>query len=125
MLRLMRQVDDPVGRHDVRLRASSRAGESVGKDLHEWGIGALQAPINELFGQTECNLVLGSNARYHAGEFGSIGRAIPATSRPSLTTRAPLPAGDLGNIAIRSPDPVMMLEYGITRKRRGQIANGG
>ncbi len=37
-------------------------GESVGKDLHEWGIGALQAPINELFGQTECNLVLGSNA---------------------------------------------------------------
>ncbi len=126
MLRLMRQIDDPVGRYDVRLRVIISGGESVGKDLHEWGIGALKAPINELFGQTECNLVLGSNAAIMPVKFGSIGRAIPGHVAAIVDDAgAPLPAGDLGNIAIRSPDPVMMLEYwNNPEATRTKFANG-
>ena len=37
MLRLMRQVPDPVGRFGARLRVVYSGGESVGKELLEWG----------------------------------------------------------------------------------------
>ena len=59
MLRVMRQIPDPVRRYGIDLRAIISGGESVGKELHEWSTEALGVPINEMFGQTECNLVLG------------------------------------------------------------------
>jgi acetyl-CoA synthetase len=126
MLRLMRQVNDPVSRHDVRLRVIISGGESVGKDLHEWGVDALKAPINELFGQTECNLVLGSNSSIMPVKFGSIGRAIPGHTAAIVDDAGErLPAGEIGNIAIRSPDPVMMLEYwNNPEATRTKFANG-
>ena len=74
MLRLMRQVPDPVGRFGAKLRAIYSGGESVGKELLEWGSEVLRIPINEVFGQTECNLVLGSNASVMPIKPGSIGR---------------------------------------------------
>ena len=85
MLRLMRQVPDPFGRHGVRLRAVMSGGESVGKELHEWGAEALRAPINEAFGQTECNLVLASSATVMPVKYGSIGRAVPGHVAASST----------------------------------------
>lgn len=112
MLRLMRQVRDPWGRHGVRLRAVISGGESVGKELHEWGAEALRAPINEVFGQTECNLVLGSSATVMPVKYGSIGRAIPGHVAAIVDDSGePLSSGTLGNLAFKSPDPVMMLGY--------------
>ena len=70
MLRLMRQVPDPVGRFGANLRAIYSGGEPVGKELLEWSAEVLEMPINEVFGQTECNLVLGSNASVHADQAG-------------------------------------------------------
>ena len=77
MLRLMRQVPDPVGRFGANLRAIYSGGEPVGKELLEWGAEVLKMPINEVFGQTECNLVLGSNPSVMPIKPGSIGRAVP------------------------------------------------
>ena len=77
MLRLMRQVADPVERFGARLRVVYSGGESVGKELLEWGNEVLRIPINEVFGQTECNLVLGSNSSVMPIKPGSIGRAVP------------------------------------------------
>ncbi len=112
MLRVMRQIPDPVGNYGIDLRAIISGGESVGKDLHEWASGALGAPINEMFGQTECNLVLGSNGRIMPVKPGSLGRAVPGHVAAIVDDDGqPLPAGVTGNLAFRSPDPVMMLEY--------------
>mgnify|MGYP005811859269 CR=1 FL=1 len=112
MLRLMRQVTDPIGRFGVALRAIISGGESVGKELHEWASAALNTPVNEMFGQTECNLVLGSNASVMPIKPGSMGRAIPGHSAAIVDDDGQsLPAGAVGNLAFRSPDPVMMLEY--------------
>jgi acetyl-CoA synthetase len=112
MLRLMRQVADPVERFGARLRAIYSGGEPVGKELLEWGADVLNLPINEIFGQTECNLVLGSNASVMPIKPGSIGRAVPGHVAAIVDDAGqPLPPGKTGNIAFRRPDPVMMLEY--------------
>jgi len=72
----------------------------------------LKMPINEVFGQTECNLVLGSNARVMPIKPGSIGRAVPGHVAAIVDDAGQtLPPGTTGHIAIRRPDPVMMLEY--------------
>ena len=112
MLRVMRQIPDPVKRYGIDLRAIISGGESVGKDLHEWANDALGAPVNEMFGQTECNLVLGSNGSIMPVKPGALGRAVPGHIAGIVDEHGQLlPAGTIGNLAFRSPDPVMMLEY--------------
>ncbi len=126
MLRLMRQVADPVGRFGAKLRAIYSGGESVGKELLEWGAEALKLPINEVFGQTECNLVLGSNASVMPIKPGSIGRAVPGHIAGIVDDAGQeQPPGSIGNIAFRSPDPVMMLQYWRNPEAtRDKYANG-
>jgi acetyl-CoA synthetase len=112
MLRVMRQIPDPVKRYGLDLRTIISGGESVGKELHEWSTGALGVPINEMFGQTECNLVLASNGNMMPVKPGSLGRAVPGHVAGIVNDAGqPLAAGTIGNLAFRSPDPVMMLEY--------------
>jgi len=126
MLRLMRQVPDPIGRFGAKLRAIYSGGESVGKELLEWGAEVLKIPINEVFGQTECNLALGSNASVMPIKPGSIGRAVPGHIAAIVDDAGQKqPPGSTGNIAFRSPDPVMMLEYWQNpESTRGKYANG-
>jgi acetyl-CoA synthetase len=112
MLRVMRQIPDPARRYGIDLRAIISGGESVGKDLHEWANDTLGAPVNEMFGQTECNLVLGSSGSIMPVKPGALGRAIPGHVAAIVDDDGqPVPSGDIGNLAFRSPDPVMMLEY--------------
>ncbi len=112
MLRLMRQVANPVERFGVKLRAIYSGGEPVGKELLEWSTETLQLPINEVFGQTECNLVLGTNASVMPVKPGSMGRSVPGHKAAVVDDAGELlPAGTVGNLAFRRPDPVMMLEY--------------
>jgi Acyl-coenzyme A synthetases/AMP-(fatty) acid ligases len=122
----MKQIPDPAGRYNVDLRAIISGGESVGKELHEWASDALKTPINEMFGQTECNLVLGSSERIMPVKPGSLGRAVPGHVAAIVNDSGqPLPAGTIGNLAFRSPDPVMMLEYWQNAEAtRDKYANG-
>ncbi len=110
-LRMMRQVKDPHGM-GVRLRVVISGGEAVGKELHEWAGSTLKTTINEAFGQTECNLVLGNCASVMPVKPGSLGRALPGHVCAIVDDQGKeLAHGEIGNIAIRAPDPVMMLEY--------------
>lgn len=112
MLRIMRQVRDPIGRYGIDLRSVASGGEAVGKELHEWATENLGVPINELFGQTECNMVTGCCGTVMPVKYGSIGRAMPGHVAGIVDDAGqPLPAGAEGNIAFKSPDPVMMLGY--------------
>jgi acetyl-CoA synthetase len=111
-LRMLRSAPSPKGRHDIRLRTVGSGGEALGAETFEWGRSALDLTINEFYGQTECNLVLASCAMIGVSRPGAIGRAVPghevAVLRGDGTHAA---AGELGQIAVKRPDPVMFLEY--------------
>ncbi|HIE84725.1 MAG TPA: AMP-dependent synthetase, partial [Dehalococcoidia bacterium] len=79
MLKLMRQVDKPLDRYDLKLRAVLSGGEAVGAGLLEWAQAELNLAINEGFGQTECNVILGNNGNIFPIKPGSLGKPTPGT----------------------------------------------
>lgn len=112
MIRLMKQVPDPRSRYELTVRSLISGGEAVGAEIIEWTQDNLGIRINEVFGQTECNLVLGHNAMLMAPKPGSLGQPIPGHVGAIVDDDGnPLPAGEVGNLAFRRPDPVMLLEY--------------
>jgi len=111
-LKLMRQVRDAGRRFDLRLRSIGSGGETLGEELLEWGRRTLEVEINEFYGQTEVNLVVGNCARIMPIRPGSMGRAVPGHRVQIVDDEGHvLPAGETGNIAIEAPDPVMFIEY--------------
>ena len=76
-LRMMRAVPSPRGRYDFNLRSMASGGESLGIEALEWGRAAFGLTINEFYGQTECNLVLGSCAQLGMFKAGAIGKPVP------------------------------------------------
>lgn len=111
-LRLMRSVRNPVARFGMPLRSLGSGGEALGSPTFEWGREVLGLPINEFYGQTECNLVLSSSHAMGVAKPGMIGRPVPghdvAVIRDDGT---PCDIDEPGQIAIRRPDPVMFLGY--------------
>ena len=109
-LRMLRSAPQP--KEPLRLRSVGSGGEALGAETYEWGKSALGVTINEFYGQTECNLVLSSCAAIGVSRAGAIGKPVPghtvAVIRPDGRECAP---GELGQIAIKRPDPVMFLEY--------------
>ncbi|MDR3466683.1 MAG: acyl-CoA synthetase [Xanthobacteraceae bacterium] len=109
-LKLMRQADV---RHDgVALRSILSGGESLGAELLDWVRATFGVDAHEIYGQTECNLVVGNNARLFPIRPGSMGRAIPGFDVRVVDPRGKvLPDGQHGIIGVRAPNPCMMLEY--------------
>ena len=111
-LRMMRAVPNPQGRYDFKLRSMASGGESLGIEALEWGHSAFGLTINEFYGQTECNLVLGSCAQLGLLKAGAIGKPVPGHTVAVIGHDGePLKAGEIGQIAVLRPDPVMFLEY--------------
>jgi acetyl-CoA synthetase len=111
-LRMMRAVPSPRGRYDFKLRSVASGGESLGVEALEWGKEAFGLTINEFYGQTECNLVLGSCAQLGMLKVGAIGKPVPGHVVSVIGRDGEvLQAGEVGQIAVKRPDPVMFLEY--------------
>jgi acetyl-CoA synthetase len=111
-LRMLRTVPNPRDRHALALRTVGSGGEALGAETYEWGKSAFGLVINEFYGQTECNLVLSSCALIGVSRPGAIGKPVPghtvAVIRRDGSRCAP---GELGQVAVKRPDPVMFLEY--------------
>ena len=111
-LKLMRQVEGPKRLFPGSLRTCFTGGEPMGEELFAWGREVLGCSINEGFGQTECNLVVANCSSLYPVRLGSMGRAAPGHEVAVVDAEGnELPSGEMGLIAIRRPDPVMMLEY--------------
>jgi acetyl-CoA synthetase len=111
-LRMMRSAPDPRGRYDLQLRTVGSGGEALGVETYEWGKSALGLTINEFYGQTECNLVVGSCAAIGVTRPGAIGRPVPGHVVGVIgPDGASCRAGEIGQIAVKRPDPVMFLSY--------------
>jgi acetyl-CoA synthetase len=111
-LKLMRQVPDPKSRHSYNMRSIGSGGETLGQELLDWGRDVMGLTINEFYGQTECNLIVGCCADVMEIRPGSMGRAIPGHVVDVIDEQGnPVNSGTVGEIAVKRPDPVMFLEY--------------
>ena len=111
-LKLMRQVKDPKSRHCFSMRSIGSGGETLGKELLDWGKEVMGLTINEFYGQTECNLIVGCCAEIMEIRPGSMGRAVPGHRVDVIDKRGnTVKEGVVGEIAVKRPDPVMFLEY--------------
>ena len=93
------------------LRTIGSGGEQLGAATREWAHGAFGLEVNEFYGQTECNLVLSGCAALGVADARAIGRAVPGHVVAVLGEDGPVPDGEVGEIAVASPDPVMFLRY--------------
>ncbi|MBV8131224.1 MAG: acyl-CoA synthetase [Alphaproteobacteria bacterium] len=111
-LKMMRQVPAARERFGHRPRSVASGGEALGEDILGWCRKAFGVEVNEFYGQTEANLLVGNCASLFPVRPGSMGRAT-AGHRVEIVTPdgQPVPAGKSGIIAVRRPDPVMFLGY--------------
>ena len=115
---MMKAVPAPRERYDLRLRAVMSAGEAVGDAVFAWCRDALSVPVNEMFGQTEMNYIVGnSHARWPARP-GSMGRPYPGHRVAVIDADGrECRRGTPGDVALHrldvhgAPDPVFFLGY--------------
>jgi acetyl-CoA synthetase len=110
---MMKAFQDKKNPYGTSLRSIMSAGESVGVTVIEWAREQLGVTINEMFGQTEINYVVGNCQAAWPVKPGSIGRPYPGHRVAVVDENAvEVPRGQLGEIAIkREQDPVFFLEY--------------
>jgi acetyl-CoA synthetase len=111
-LRMMRQVAKRGKCDKLKLRTVMSAGESLGAETMEWASEHLGTSVNEMFGQTEANYVIGNCHALMPIKPGSMGKAYPGSSVAVLDQHGQvLPWGETGEIAVRRDTPGMFLEY--------------
>jgi acetyl-CoA synthetase len=111
-LKMMRTVSEPWKRWDYAMRTIASGGESLGAELLEWGRQTFGLTINEFYGQTECNMIVSSCAAIMPPRPGVMGRPVPGHEVAIIDDAGRvLPPGEMGQIAVKRPDPVMFLAY--------------
>jgi acetyl-CoA synthetase len=125
---MMKAVPQPRYVYALKLRAIMSAGEAVGDAVFAWCRDALGVVVNEMFGQTEINYIVGNCGRFvdtegreHPGwpaRAGSMGRAYPGHRVAVIDDEGrPCRHGVPGDVAVHRrdmhghPDPVFFLGY--------------
>ncbi|OYU72754.1 MAG: AMP-binding protein, partial [Burkholderiales bacterium PBB5] len=125
---LMKAVPRPREAYRLQLRAVMSAGEAVGDAVFAWCRDALGVVVNEMFGQTEINYIVGNCGRHvdargrvqsgWPARPGSMGRAYPGHRVAVIDDDGrECPRGVPGDVAVHrldvhgQPDPVFFLGY--------------
>ena len=115
---MMKAFPQPREHFDVNLRSVMSAGEAVGTTVFAWTQDALGVTINEMFGQTEMNYIVGNSHALWPAKPGSMGRPYPGHRIDVIDDAGnPVPQGEPGEVAIHrvapdgTVDPVFFLEY--------------
>ena len=104
-LRMLMTVDPPAD--DLALEVLASAGEPLTPEVVEWVDEAFDdVAINEFYGQTELNLVVGNRSDWFDPRPGSMGRPLPGYRIRVLDpeTREALPPGETGELAVKPDD---------------------
>ncbi len=111
-LKLLRGAGPVPDRASLRLRTVGSGGEMLGRDTYDWARAELGITINEFYGQTECNLVVGACGAAGVTRPGAMGKPTPGHSVAVIDDQGNvMPPGETGQIAVKRPDPVMFLGY--------------
>ncbi|TZG28642.1 acyl-CoA synthetase [Sphingomonas montanisoli] len=108
---LLRVVDNDMAAHDLsRLRRTTSAGESLSPVIVERWRHATGHAIAEGYGQTETliSICYPPDQPYRRG---SAGRPMAYNDVRIIAGGRELPRGEIGDIAIRAPNPQIMLGY--------------
>jgi acetyl-CoA synthetase len=111
-LKMMRQVADINSRFKLTFRSIMSAGETLGEEVFCWAEHALRVSVNEMWGQTEFNYLVGNCSEIMPVKPGSMGKPYPGHSIGVIDGEGqPMPIGEPGELAARINDPVMFLNY--------------
>jgi len=115
---MMKAVPEPRARYALHLRAIMSAGEAVGDAVFAWCRDALKVPVNEMFGQTEMNYIVGNSHLRWPARPGSMGRPYPGHRVAVIDDDGrECPRGTPGDVALHrldvhgEPDPIFFLGY--------------
>jgi acetyl-CoA synthetase len=115
---MMKAFPRPRERFDFELRSIMSAGEAVGTAVFEWAQEALGVTVNEMFGQTEMNYIVGNSHELWPAKPGSMGRPYPGHRIELLGDDGNAVAdGEIGEVAVNryapdgARDPVFFLGY--------------
>jgi acetyl-CoA synthetase len=115
---MMKTVAKPREEYDLALRSIMSAGEALGETVFAWCRDALGVTVNEMFGQTEINYIVGNSHQLWPAKPGSMGRPYPGHRVAVIDDDGKvLPAGEIGDVAVNrnwregEPDAVFFLGY--------------
>jgi len=114
---MMKAVPQPREKYDLALRSIMSAGETVGEAVCGWAQEALGVTVNEMYGQTEINYIVGNCAAVMPPKAGAMGRGYPGHQVDVLDDEGnPVAPGEMGEVCVRRScngemDPVFMLGY--------------
>ncbi len=111
-LKMMAQVPRPRERFGTRLQVVASGGESVAAEVLRWGEAELGAAINEFYGLTEVNHLIGSCSALWPVQPGWMGRPYPGRVVDLVDDQgvSVKPAVE-GQIVVRRGDPTGFLGY--------------
>ena len=115
---MMKAVPEPRRRYRLKLEAIMSAGEAVGDAVFGYCEKELGVGVNEMFGQTEINYIVGNCAPLWPARPGSMGRPYPGHRIEVIDAAGRVcPRGTPGDVAVHrrdshgDPDPVFFLGY--------------
>jgi acetyl-CoA synthetase len=115
---MMKAVPDVKARYSLKLQAMMSAGEAVGDAVFAYVQQQMGVTVNEMFGQTEINYVVGNCTRLWPAKPGSMGKGYPGHQVAVIDDAGRIcSAGTPGEVAVNrfdvygQPDPVFFLGY--------------
>ena len=115
---MMKAVEHPRTQYKLKLRAIMAAGEATGETVFDWARDKLGVTINEMFGQTEVNYLVGNSCEKWPAKPGSIGRPYPGHRVAVIDDEGrEVARGQVGEVAVNRydihghPDPVFFTGY--------------
>jgi len=115
---MMKAVPQPRVRYRLQLQAIMSAGEAVGDAVFAYCQQQLGVTVNEMFGQTEINYVVGNCSLMWPPKPGSMGKGYPGHQVAVIDESGKrCPPGTPGEVAVNrfdvhgQPDPVFFLGY--------------
>jgi acetyl-CoA synthetase len=115
---MMKAYPRPRAQFDLKLQAIMSAGEAVGDAVFAYCRDELGVVVNEMFGQTEINYVVGNCSRFWPARPGSMGKPYPGHRVAVINDAGQACAvGEPGDVAVNrldvhgDPDPIFFLGY--------------
>ncbi len=115
---MMRTAPAPRRRYRLDLRSLMSGGEPVGPAVFHWAREELGVTVNEIFGQTEMNYIVGNSHTLWPVKPGSMGRPYPGHRIAVIDGEGgEVARGVVGEVAVHrkwldgTPDPVFFLGY--------------
>ncbi|WP_049926910.1 acyl-CoA synthetase [Halopiger goleimassiliensis] len=129
-LRLLSSVDDPEREYDLALETLASAGEPLTSEVVDWVRETFDdVSINDFYGQTELNLVVGNSDDWFDTRPGSMGKPFPGYEVRVLDpeTYEPLEAGEVGELAVEPGDRRVFFDeyWGLPEKTEAKRTDEG